>query len=128
MTRAHKTKTMIISQSRTKIALASLAAAVLTFGTTAFAAYDPATNTDTLTNRTISQTDHSVAGDLDSYNHPDRNLVINWTDDSRVDHAAICDGTATAKNITIDSNFPTKADFNWMDKGASSVSRMSAAI
>ncbi|WP_370850230.1 hypothetical protein [Megasphaera sp.] len=44
MIRMHKT--MIISQGRTKIAIASLAAAMLTFGTTAFAAYDPATNTD----------------------------------------------------------------------------------
>lgn len=100
--------------------LASLAVAALAFGTTAYAADD--TPTDTLTNHTISQTSENIEGDLDSYNHPDRNLEIKWTDDSRGNKAPVCDGTAVAKNITIDSNFPTTAKFNWMDKGVISQS------
>lgn len=100
--------------------LASLAVAALAFGTTAYAADD--TPTDTLTNHTISQTSENIEGDLDSYNHPDRNLEIKWTDDSRGNKAPVCDGTAVAKNITINSNFPTTAKFNWMDKGVISQS------
>lgn len=103
-----------------KMILASLAVAALAFGTTAYAADD--TPTDTLTNHTISQTSGNIEGDLDSYNHPDRNLEIKWTDDSRGNKAPVCDGTAVAKNITIDSNFPTTAKFNWMDKGVISQS------
>lgn len=103
-----------------KMILASLAVAALAFGTTAYAADD--TPTDTLTNHTISQTSENIEGDLDSYNHPDRNLEIKWTDDSRGNKAPVCDGTAVAKNITIDSNFPTTAKFNWMDKGVISQS------
>lgn len=92
-------------------------------GTSVYAADEQASgDTDYLTNHTVSQTSGNIAGDLDSYNHPDRNLEIKWTDDSRGNKAPVCDGTVTAKNITIDSNFPTKANFNWMDKGVISQS------
>lgn len=52
-------------------------------GTNVYAAYDPATNTDTLTNRMVSTTrgDENI-GDFKAYDHPDRNLVINWTEDN----------------------------------------------
>lgn len=77
--------------------------------------YDPATNTDTLTNQLISRTRADAAkGDLKSYDHPDRNLVINWTNNSRGDGSAIRAADVNAKNITIN------ADFNgnhWTDKG-----------
>lgn len=89
-------------------------------GTSVYAADEMPT--DTLTNHTISQTSGNREGDLDSYNHPDRALVINWTDDSRGNKAPVCDGTVTAKNITINSNFPTKADYNWLNKGVISQS------
>ena len=98
------------------LAAISLAALHSWTGATAYAAYDPATNTDTLTNRTISA--HPAfpfrEGDLSSYDHADRNLVINWTDSSRGDGSAIRDANVNAKNITI------KADFSgnqWTDKG-----------
>ena len=92
-------------------------------GTSVYAADEQASgDTDYLTNHTVSQTSGNIAGDLDSYNHPDRNLEIKWTDDSRGNKAPVCDGTAVAKNITIDSNFPTTAKFNWMDKGVISQS------
>lgn len=111
-------KTNSVYQGGTKIVLASLAAAMLTFGTTAFAIYDPATHTDTLTNQMVSPTrGNKDAGDFTNYPYPDRNLVINWdysSNDSRKDGSAIRDATVNAKNITI------KADFNgneWTDKG-----------
>lgn len=92
-------------------------------GTSVYAADEQASgDTDYLTNHTVSQTSGNKSGDLDSYNHPDRNLEIKWTDDSRGNKAPVCDGTVTAKNIKIDSNFATKADFNWMDKGVISQS------
>lgn len=54
---------------------------VLWGGTYAYADYDPATNTDTLTNQMVSNTrGDTTKGDFKSYNYPDRNLVINWTD------------------------------------------------
>ena len=52
----------------------------------ALAEYDPATNTDTLTNQMVSSTRGDVnRGDFKAYDHPDRNLVIKWTDNSRLD-------------------------------------------
>lgn len=47
-----------------KMILASLAVAALACGTTAYAAYDPSTNTDTLTNRMISTTRDNTEGDM----------------------------------------------------------------
>lgn len=74
-------------------------------GTTTYAAYDPVTNTDTLTNQMVSETRGDTGkGDFKSYDHPDRNLVINWTDDSRGDGAAIRDAQVNAKNITINTD------------------------
>lgn len=40
-------------------------------------------------------------GDFKSYDHPDRNLVINWTDDSRGDGAAIRDAQVNAKILRL---------------------------
>lgn len=80
--------------------------------------YDPATNTDTLTNQLISRTLADAAkGDLKSYDHPDRNLVINWTsetNDSRRDGSAIRDADVNAKNITINADFDGN---EWTNKG-----------
>ena len=116
MKRTYKTNS--VYQGGTKIVLASLAAAMLTFGTTAFATYDPDTPTDTLTNQMVSPSRGNTAmGDLSTYDHADRNLVINWdysSNDSRKDGSAIRNATVNAKNITIN------ADFNgneWTDKG-----------
>lgn len=52
--------------------------------TTAWASheYDAATNTDTYINQAISEEWGGGPGDMKSYDHPDRNLVINWTSDS----------------------------------------------
>ena len=84
-------------------------------GTTTYAAYDPVTNTDTLTNQMVSETRGDTGkGDFKSYDHPDRNLVINWTDDSRGDGAAIRDAQVNAKNITINTDFEGN---QWTDKG-----------
>ena len=98
-----------------KMILASLAVAALACGTTAYAAYDPSTNTDTLTNRMISTTRDNTEGDMHTYDHADRNLVINWdAQNGRSDGSAIRDANVNAKNITI------KADFEgnqWDDKG-----------
>lgn len=47
----------------------------------------------------------TTKGDFKSYNYPDRNLVINWTDNSRGDGAAIRDAEVNAKNLTINANF-----------------------
>lgn len=47
------------------------------------AEYDPNTNTETLTNNMVSETRGNTAiGDYKSYEHPDRDLVINWTHDN----------------------------------------------
>lgn len=64
-------------------------------GGIALAEYDPATNTDTLTNQAVSG----------SYDHPDRDLVIKWTDKSGPVYAAIYDAEVKAKNISIYTNF-----------------------
>lgn len=88
---------------------------VLWGGTYAYADYDPATNTDTLTNQMVSNTrGDTTKGDFKSYNYPDRNLVINWTDNSRGDGAAIRDAEVNAKNLTINANFSGN---EWTDKG-----------
>lgn len=88
---------------------------VLWGGTYAYADYDPATNTDTLTNQMVSNTRGDTSkGDFKSYNYPDRNLVINWTNNSRGDGAAIRDAEVNAKNITINANFSGN---DWTDKG-----------
>lgn len=86
-------------------------------GTNVYAAYDPATNTDTLTNRMVSTTrgDENI-GDFKAYDHPDRNLVINWTEDNgRGDGSAIRDANVNAKNITIEANFLDPGE--WENKG-----------
>lgn len=96
--------------------LASLAVAALACGTTAYATYDPATNTDTLTNQRITTTmlDPSK-GDLKTYDHADRNLVINWNKDNhRGDGAAIRAASVNAKNITIDVDFDDPS--GWVNK------------
>ena len=102
---------------------------MLTFGTTAFATYDPATHTETLTNQMVSPTrGNKDVGDFTNYSYPDRNLVINWdyrSNDSRKDGSAIRDATVNAKNITI------KADFNgneWTDKGIISESEYTTYV
>lgn len=85
-------------------------------GTSVYAAYDPATNTETLTNQRITTTmlDPSK-GDLKTYDHADRNLVINWNKDNhRGDGAAIRAASVNAKNITIDVDFDDPA--GWVNK------------
>lgn len=73
----------------------------------ALAEYDPATNTDTLTNQRVSSTRGDVKwGDLNSYDHPDRDLVIKWTNHSITDDAPILDAEVKAKNISIDTSHP----------------------
>lgn len=83
-----------------------------------YAVYDEATNTDTLTNQMVSITRGNTAiGDFKSYDHSDRNLVINWNQESntsRADGAAIRDAEVTAKNLTIDASFRGN---KWTDKG-----------
>lgn len=98
-----------------RILLASLAVAALACGTTAYAAYDPSTNTDTLTNRMISTTRDNTEGDMHTYDHADRNLVINWdAQNGRDDGSAIRDAVVNAKNITINADFKGN---QWDDKG-----------
>lgn len=117
MKRTYKTNS--VYQGGTKIVLASLAAAMLTFGTTAFATYDSATNTDTLTNQMVSPTRGDLnKGDLHSYDHADRNLVINWNNTSRGDGAPIRAATVNAKNITITADFDD--GYGIMNKGINS--------
>lgn len=97
------------------LAAISLAALHSWTGATAYAAYDPATNTDTLTNQMVSPTRGNTAvGDFTTYDYPDRNLVINWTDSSRLDGSAIRDANVNAKNITINADFSGN---QWTDKG-----------
>lgn len=99
-----------------KMILASLAVAALAFGTTAYAAYDPSTNTDTLTNRMISTTRGNTEGDMHTYDHADRNLVINWdAQNGRGDGSAIRDANVNAKNITITADFLDPGQ--WENKG-----------
>ena len=99
-----------------KMILASLAVAAMAFGTTAYADYDPATNTDTLTNRRISTNMADTSkGDLKTYDHTDRNLVINWNKDNhRGDGSAIRNSTVKAKNLTINADFEGN---QWDNKG-----------
>ena len=91
-----------------RILLASLAVAALACGTTAYANDTPAsgTETDTLVNQIVR-----------NYDHPDRDLIINWDDRSNTllkDGSAIRNGTVNARNITIDANFGGN---QWTDKG-----------
>lgn len=91
-----------------KMILASLAVAALAFGTTAYANDTPAsgTETDTLVNQIVR-----------NYDHPDRDLIINWDERSNTllkDGSAIRNGTVNARNITIDANFNGN---QWTDKG-----------
>ena len=100
-----------------KAAAAAAVASLLTFGGTAYSPVMAAGNddTDTLTNQMVSRTrGNTQAGDFTSYDHPDRNLIINWTNDSRGDGAAIRDADVTAKNITINTDFQGN---QWTDKG-----------
>ena len=85
-------------------------------GTNVYAAYDPATNTDTLTNRMVSMTrENEKIGDLTAYDYPDRNLVIKWDkDNGRDDGSAIRNANVKAKNITINAAFEGN---QWNDKG-----------
>ena len=94
--------------------LASLAVAALAFGTTAYAADD--TPTDTLTNKRISTTMADPSkGDLSTYDHADRNLVINWdAQNGRSDGSSIRNANVNAKNITINADFEGN---QWTDKG-----------
>lgn len=85
-------------------------------GTNVYAAYDPATNTDTLTNRMISTTRDTMEGDMHTYDHADRNLVINWdAQNGRGDGSAIRDANVNAKNITITADFLDPGQ--WENKG-----------
>ncbi|WP_295713808.1 autotransporter outer membrane beta-barrel domain-containing protein [uncultured Mitsuokella sp.] len=86
-------------------------------GTNVYAAYDPATNTDTLTNQMVSPTRGDLnKGDLHSYDHADRNLVINWNKDNhRGDGSAIRDASVNAKNIIIKADFLDP--YEWENKG-----------
>ncbi|WP_303816355.1 autotransporter outer membrane beta-barrel domain-containing protein [Acidaminococcus timonensis] len=105
----HSLKTKIL------VSLGLLAIGTCWTGTSVFAAYDPATNTDTLTNQMVSKDRGNIAaGDFKTYDHADRNLVINWTNDSRADGSAIRNSTVNAKNLTIDTNFEGN---QWTDKG-----------
>ena len=79
------------------------------------AEYDPNTNTETLTNNMVSETRGNTAiGDYKSYEHPDRDLVINWThDNNRGDGSAIRDAIVKVKNLTINTDFVGN---QWDDK------------
>ena len=86
--------------------------------TTALASheYDAATNTDTYINQAISEEWGGGPGDMKSYDHPDRNLVINWTSDSgRTDGAPLRGGTIKAADVTIDTTFGENTT-NWNNK------------
>ena len=88
-------------------------------GATVYADYDPATHTDTLTNQMVSPTRGNTAkGDFSTYDHADRNLVINWTNTSRSDGAPIRAATVNAKNITITADFDD--GYGIMNKGINS--------
>lgn len=106
----HSLKTKIL------VSLGLLAIGTCWTGTSVFAAYDAATNTDTLTNQMVSPTRGDLnKGDLHSYDHADRNLVINWdAQNGRSDGSAIRDASVNAKNITINADFDDPAD--WVNK------------
>ena len=99
------------------VSLGLLAISTCWTGTSVFAAYDAATNTDTLTNQMVSPTRGDLnKGDLPSYDHADRNLVINWNKDNhRGDGSAIRDASVNAKNITIKADFLDP--YEWENKG-----------
>lgn len=106
----HSLKTKIL------VSLGLLAIGTCWTGTSVFAAYDAATNTDTLTNQMVSPTRGDLnKGDLHSYDHADRNLVINWdAQNGRGDGSAIRNANVNAKNITINADFEGN---QWDDKG-----------
>lgn len=84
-------------------------------GAPVYADYDPATHTDTLTNQMVSPSRGNTAmGDFSTYDHADRNLVIQWNNNSRGDGAPIRDARVNAKNITINADFSGN---QWTDKG-----------
>ena len=73
------------------------------------------TQTDIFLNKIISNTRADVSkGDLKTYNHPDRNLFLQWNDNLRGDGSPIRDADVYAKNITIISDFVGN---QWTDKG-----------
>jgi outer membrane autotransporter protein len=100
-----------------KAAIAAVVASLLTFGGLAYSPVLAAgsDDTDTLTNQMVSPNRGDLTkGDFHSYDHTDRNLVINWTDDSRGDGSAIRNAKVNAKNITINADFSGN---QWTDKG-----------
>lgn len=106
----HSLKTKILAS------LGLLAISTCWTGTSVFAAYDPATNTETLTNRMISTTRDTMEGDMHTYDHGDRNLVINWNaQNGRGDGSAIRDASVNAKNLTINADFFDPGQ--WENKG-----------
>lgn len=88
-----------------KAALAAVAAGLLTFGGMAYSPVMAAGSgdTDTLINK--------MSG---NYNHPDRNLIIKWTDSKLSDGAAIRNVDVNAKNITVEADFKGN---QWNNKG-----------
>lgn len=106
----HSLKTKIL------VSLGLLAISTCWIGTSVFAAYDPATNTETLTNRMISTTRDNMEGDMHTYDYTNRNLVINWNaQNGRGDGSAIRDANVNAKNITITADFLDPGQ--WENKG-----------
>lgn len=103
------------------------------FALSACPAYADTTETDTLTNNLISTNRAGVAGDLKTYNYPDRNLVIIWNNDKREDGCAIRNADVTAKNININADFPfdsprTYSAHKWTSKGVISEDNLSTHI
>lgn len=88
-----------------KAAIAAVVASLLTFGGMACSPVLAAgsDDTDTLINK--------MSG---NYNHPDRNLVIKWTDPKLSDGAAIRNVDVNAKNITVEADFKGN---KWNNKG-----------
>lgn len=88
-----------------KAAAAAAVASLLTFGSLTCSPVMAAGSgdTDTLINK--------MSG---NYNHPDRNLVIKWTDPKLSDGAAIRNVDVNAKNITVEAYFKGN---QWNDKG-----------
>lgn len=88
-----------------KAALAAIVASLLTVGGLAYSPVmaESSSDTDTLINKTSG-----------TYNHPDRNLVIKWTDPKLPDGAAIRDVNVNAKNITVEADFKGN---QWNNKG-----------
>ncbi|MDO5598328.1 MAG: hypothetical protein Q4F92_08330 [Acidaminococcus sp.] len=62
-----------------------------------------------------------MEGDMHTYDHADRNLVINWdAQNGRGDGSAIRNASVNAKNITINTDFEGN---QWNDKGIISDAR-----